>query len=126
MTSGRLRTKIDDLPEDWEKIILSVGKDGGSAVEARSAIGIGRSAWETLLADSDVFRATVEEAQTLCQVWWEANGRKLAIDGGGNATIWKFNMQNRFGWSDKQQTDHTSSDGSMTPKRIEIIAPSEE
>jgi hypothetical protein len=27
-----------------------------------------------------------------------------------------FNLKNNFGWRDKQELDHTSSDGSMTPK----------
>lgn len=35
-----------------------------------------------------------------------------------------FGLKNmgRDEWSDKQELDHTSSDGSMTPKTIEFIA----
>lgn len=113
---GRPRTTIDDLPDDWQDIIADCGQEGGSAVEMRCLLGIGRSAWDTLLEDSDEFRATVKKAEELCQVWWERQGRKMAVGADGNATVWIFNMKNRFSWHDKQQVDHTSSDSSMSPK----------
>lgn len=38
-----------------------------------------------------------------------------------------FNLKNNFGWKDRSETDHTSSDGSMTPSVIErrIIKPND-
>lgn len=44
---------------------------------------------------------------------------------GNNATGPIFALKN-FGWTDKQEIDHSSRDGSMTPSptRIEIVAPS--
>lgn len=45
------------------------------------------------------------------------------IRGDMNATICKLVLANH-GYSEKQQTDHTSSDGTMTPiTRIEIVSP---
>lgn len=32
---GRPRTTLAKLPEDWEKRMMTVAEDGGSAVEAR-------------------------------------------------------------------------------------------
>ena len=112
---GRPRTTTDDLPENWQDIMVDCGQDGGSAVEARCLLGIGESAWETLLTDSEDFRRTEKKRQALCAVWWERQGRKMAAGADGNATVWIFNMKNRFGWRDKQDVDHTSSDRSMTP-----------
>jgi hypothetical protein len=40
----------------------------------------------------------------------------------GNPTGAIFALKN-FGWSDKQEIDHRSADGSMSPTRIEIVAP---
>ena len=123
---GRPRTTVDDLPGNWREIIMDCGQDGGSAVEMRCLLGIGQSAWETLLSDSEDFRLTVKAAQDLCQVWWERHGRKMAVgDADGNATVWIFNMKNRFGWSDKQEVDHTTKGDAIgnTPTRIEIVAP---
>lgn len=124
---GRPRTTVDDLPKGWKQLVMDCGQEGGSAVEMRCLLGIGQTAWETLLADSEEFRVTVKEAQALCEVWWERRGREMAMGKDGNATVWIFNMKNRFGWRDKQEIDHTSSDGSMTPpKRIELVAPGED
>lgn len=113
---GRPRTKVKDLPKGWKNIITDCGQEGGSAVEIRCLLGIGESAWNTLLADSEDFRRTVKNAKALCEVWWERRGREMATGSDGNATVWIFNMKNRFGWHDKQAVDHTSSDGSMTPR----------
>lgn len=121
---GRPRTTVKDLPEGWEQILMDCGQDGGSAVEMRCLLGVGESAWYTLLEDSDDFRRTVKEAQALCEVWWERQGRRMTVEGSGNATVWIFNMKNRFGWRDKTEIDHQSSDGSLGPSRIELVAPS--
>ena len=117
---GRPRTTVDDLPDDWQQTMLMIGQDGGSAVEVRCELGIGISAWETLLDDSDEFRETEKQRKALCEVWWERQGRKMATGDQGNATVWIFNMKNRFGWRDKIDVDNTSSDGSMTPKPTTI------
>jgi len=85
-------------------------QDGASAVELRCILGIGESAWETLIEDDDDFRRTVKECKALCQVWWERQGRKMSCgESDGNATTWIFNMKNRFGWKDKTETEHTGS-----------------
>ena len=114
---GRPRTTVADLPEEWESMMREAAQDGASAVEIRCILGIGESAWETLIEDDADFRRTVKESKDLCQVWWERQGRKMSCgESDGNATTWIFNMKNRFGWHDKQQVDNISSDGSMSPK----------
>lgn len=110
--TGRPRTTIASLPDDWKQRMLAQAAEGASAVEIRHAIGIGRSAWETLLEDSDEFRAAEKDAKELCEVWWERSGRNLAVGGGGNSAIWIFNMKNRFGWRDKQETEVYGREGS--------------
>lgn len=121
---GRPRTTTDDLPGNWEQVLIDCGQEGGSAVEMRCLLGIGQSAWETLLEDSEHFRLTVNRAHALCAVWWERCGRGMATGADGNATVWIFNMKNRFGWRDQKDVSLTNPDGSLTPpSRIEIVAP---
>lgn len=123
---GRPRTTTNDLPEDWKQIMLDIGQEGGSAVEARCMLGISESAWRTLLEDSDEFRSTEKTRQALCEIWWERRGREMATGSDGNATVWIFNMKNRFGWRDKQDIDHSSKDGSMSPPSRIVIAAAED
>lgn len=63
---GRPRTTVAKLPKDWKKRMMAVAEGGGSAVEARVSLGIGTSAWYTLLEDSAVFHETVKEAEAVC------------------------------------------------------------
>lgn len=116
---ARPRTTLKKLPIDWRKTMKAMAADGASATETRAALGIGYSAWTTLLADSGEFRESVKEAEALCQAWWERTGRELAAKGGGNSAIWIFNMKNRFGWRDKD--DGASDDGEApAPVKVEV------
>lgn len=108
---GRPRTTLDDLPENWQEIMRDVGQEGGSIVEARCELGIGESAWGTLMEDYEEFRRTEKERKALCEVWWERQGRKMATGANGNATVWIFNMKNRFGWRDQPKEDPADSEG---------------
>lgn len=57
------------------------------------------------------FGDSIKRAFDVCRVYWE----KLALDcvylNGENekfnATVWLFNMKNRFGWRDQQSIEHT-------------------
>lgn len=114
---GRPRTTLDKLPADWKTLMRECAQEGGSEVEARCILGISETAWLTLMADSEEFRGTVKECKALCRTWWERQGRKMAAGvAEGNATVWIFNMKNRFGWRDKIDVDQSSTDGTMTPK----------
>jgi hypothetical protein len=99
---GRPRTTIDKLPHDWKEKLFAAANEGASKLEMMVAVGIGDSAWDTLQEDSEEFRLSVQRAKNLSQIWWEKKGRELTEN--GSAVTWKFNMQNRFGWSEKNDT----------------------
>lgn len=122
---ARPLTTLLKLPDNWKEVIMEASQDGASDVELRCLLGIGKQAWYTLLETNGEFSETISVCHDLCQVWWEKTGRKMATGADGNATVWVFNMKNRFGWHDKQSFDHSSADGSMSPKptRIELVAP---
>jgi hypothetical protein len=50
------------------------------------------------------------------------------LTGKGNATAAIFGLKNRVvdDWRDKRDMDHTSSDGSMSPNRIELVSPDDD
>lgn len=100
---GRPRTTVDDLPQGWQDIMKQAAQGGGSTVTIMVLLGIGHTAFETLLQDSEVFRRTVEACRLLAQNWHETVGRNMMVGANGNAVAWKFAMQNQFGWKDKNQ-----------------------
>ena len=73
------------------------------------------------------FKQAVAMGERASAAWWSKTGRTAVLGGidGFNSATWIFNMKNRFGWADKveQKQDHTSSDGSMSPTRVELVAP---
>ena len=107
---ARPRTTVAKLPKGWQKLLQEAGEQGASLTEMRKVLGIGRSAWDTLMADSPEFQAAVKDAEDASAVWWERTGRRLASEGGGNSAIWIFNMKNRFGWRDAKQDEPPKDD----------------
>lgn len=65
--------------------------------------------------DKDMFLATVKRAKQRIEMNLEQRLAGQAVTG----VI--FNLKNNFGWKDKQEVDNTSSDGSMTPKGVELV-----
>lgn len=95
---GRPRTTVDDLPENWKDVMMAEAQEGGGPTAYMVKLGIGHSALQTLLTDSEDFRSTFEACLLLQQYWWENQGRKMAAGADGNATVWSLNMTNRFNW----------------------------
>ena len=60
------------------------------------------------------FSDAKKRGQALCQIWWESKGKEGLFTGKDekfNATVWLFNMKNRFGWRDQQSIEHSGPDG---------------
>ena len=120
---GRPRTTVEDLPANWKEIMADCGQEGGSAVEVRCSLGIGESAWGTLLEDSEEFQQAEEQRQMLCQVWWEKQGRRMVVTGDGSASVWIFNMKNRFGMRDQPKDEGSENAGEPLNIQFEVADP---
>jgi hypothetical protein len=103
--------------------MLELAADGASAVELRCEVGrISVDLWDRWIREDPQYSETVKECKALCEMWWEKQGRKMAAGtADGNATVWIFNMKNRFGWKDKTETEHsgTIAFSDMTDEQIE-------
>lgn len=73
----------------------------------------------TNYANKDEFFPTIKKARAKVE---EALEQRLY---GQSVAGVIFNLKNNFDWSDKQEVAHTSPDGSMSPTRIEIVAPND-
>lgn len=103
-------------------IIIAVGEEGGSAVERCVAIGVSRATYYNWINPTNEyynedFHKAHEEAELRCEAWWEKAGRLGMVevkDGPKlNGNIYRLHMQNRFGWSEKQQQE-VKTDTSVT------------
>lgn len=126
---------------EYCEAVIEMGAQGMSQKEIARELGIYQSTFHHWLNSFPEFKAAVGIANDLAQGWWERAGRlgtfgaerlvKLGTDADGNEVVGKdFNanayslqMRNRFrkDWTDSQSVDHRSSDGSMSPRRIELV-----
>ena len=120
MSAGR-PLEVFDLPEGWHEQVLSLYEDGASDVEIKALIyemrgSFSNDLWDRWKKDEAVFSETIKAGKMLSNAWWERKGRRNLDNKEFSYTGWYMNMKNRFGWADKQEIDHYSTDGTMTPK----------
>lgn len=116
-------TKYD--PEYCQEAIDYMA-EGYSVTAFAGHIGVARSTVFKWAEEHPEFSDALKTAQAMAAMWWEDTLRTVARTGEGNASAAIFGVKNRSteDWKDKQEIDHRSPDGSMTPTRIEIVAPS--
>ena len=98
-------------------------REGYSVTAFAGHIGVARSTVFKWAEENPDFSDSLKTAQALAALWWEESLRIVARTGEGNATACIFGVKNRSteDWRDKQEVDHTSSDGSMSPPTRIII-----
>jgi len=93
---------------------------GASLTSFAGEIGVARSTINQWMEDHREFSEAVHVGKAKCAAWWEQAGRNIVMGGGGPgaSTLAVFGIKNMApeDWRDKQEHDHTSSDGTMTPK----------
>ena len=109
--SGGRPSKYD--PEYCEAVIDHMSA-GASLTSFAAEVGVARSTITEWTDTHPEFSAAVKRAKAKCAAWWELQGRTLAVNGGGNATLVIFGLKNMADedWRDKQAVEHTGPDGS--------------
>lgn len=112
-------------PEYCDAIIEHMS-EGASMTSFAAQVGVARSTIGQWMQDYPEFKEAAEAAKAKCAAWWEKVARSNAQTGDGSAALVIFGLKNMSpeDWKDKQEIDHQSSDKSMSPTRIEIVAPS--
>jgi transposase len=110
-------------PEYCDAVIAHMS-EGASLTSFAASIDVSRATINVWMQEYPEFLEAAMTAKSKCASWWEAVGRKNAVEGGGNATLVVFGLKNMAAddWRDKREVDHQSSDGTMSPTRIEIVA----
>lgn len=98
-------------------------RDGYSVTAFAGHIGVARSTVFKWAEENLEFSDALKTAQALAALWWEESLRTVARTGEGNATACIFGVKNRSReeWRDRQEVDHSSSDGTMIPPTRIII-----
>jgi len=96
-------------------------QDGYSVTAFAGHIGVARSTVFKWADEHDVFSDALKTGQAMAAMWWEDRLRQVAQTGEGNASAAIFGVKNRSSmeWKDKQEIDHSSSDGTMSPKDVD-------
>lgn len=119
MPAGR---PTDFTPELGEEILTRM-EQGLSLAASAADLNVHRQRVYEWVERHPEFSDTVKLAQAKRQLFLEK--RLLSADVGPVVTSTIFALKNAGAedWREKQEVDHTSSDGSMSPTRIELVAP---
>lgn len=123
MSAGRPSISLNDLPENWIEIMISLSEEGASIIELAVELGISRDTFYEISKREEEFSDTVKKCKDLSEAWWTRKGRKNLENKDFNYTGWYMNMKNRFGWTDKQEIDHTTKGSAISVPQINIINP---
>jgi len=113
-----------DFRPEYGDRILELMTQGLSLAASAAEVGIHRQRVYEWMERHPEFADTVKLAQVKRQLFLER--RLLSADSGPVVTSTIFALKNAGpeDWRDKQEIDHKSSDGSMTPKfEVEFIGP---
>lgn len=95
-------------------------EDGYSVTALAGHLRVARSTIYKWADEHPEFSDALNIGQSVAALWWEDRLRAVARGDEGNAAAAIFALKNRASddWRDKQEVDHRSRDGSMTPPTV--------
>lgn len=117
----KIKTASTTLGGDWKEVVIREYSEGASDSEVRAELSVTYKLWQDLLLDDTDFREVVTLGRMLSKAWWLKEGRKNLYNKGFHAFLWYKNMQNRFGWSERQTTNVDDMDSSPEDMDDEAI-----
>lgn len=111
---GRPKEWIENFPDNWYDIVISLYKEGGSDVEVKALIyewrgSLSNGLWERWIKEIPEFSETIKVGKVLSEAWWNKKGRLGLENKEFNYTGWYMNMKNRFGWKDRSEVEQNIS-----------------
>lgn len=118
MSAGRPSGYTDAMCRE----VVSLMAEGLSLTAAMAELGFHRQTaydWQEKFPE---FSDAVKLGQSKRQLFLERRLFRAEVGPVVTSTIFALKNTGTGDWRDKQELDHTSSDGSMTPARIELVA----
>lgn len=93
--------------------ILKHCEDGSSISSFAASLNVSRSTITQWGNEHPEFSSAVKAAKAKVAAWYDKTARKVAVDGGGNATICIFGLKNfdEEDFRDKVETEHSGNVG---------------
>ena len=109
MTCGKIKEKQNGRPTKYdgpyhsEEVIKYMSK-GYSKEACAGLFGISKQTFYNWASKHPEFLDAIKRGETASLLYWERTGLEGVQSGNKfNATVWIFNMKNRFGWRDKKE-----------------------
>ena len=118
MAAGRPTKYTDAMPE----ALFNAMSEGKSVTQFAAMIGVNRSTVYEWAERHQEFSDALTRGKEAGEAYWETELQSMMYSKEVNAPLVKLYFANRFNWSDKTEVDNKSTDGSMSPTRIEIVA----
>lgn len=93
---------------EYADTLLELMKEGASMEEICLELDICKQTLYTWFKKHPELLDAKKKGKTFSEGWWKREGRVNLQNKDFNSTLWYMNMKNRFGWSDKTETDITS------------------
>jgi len=114
-SGGQPKRTLDSLDSSWQDTIIGMMTNGQSKQEVKAVLNICNALHTRWMKDEPEYAETIKRGEELSQAWWEDQIRKAAIGEtkGANATLFIFNMKNKFpnDWRDKTEREVSGSIG---------------
>lgn len=107
-----MRGRPTKYSKDFCPMLVEYMSKGLSLEAFVARIGITRETLYQWVDKYPDFKHAFSIGKGASQEFWELRGIEAMRWGSSvNGTVWKFNMQNRFGWRDKKDIEHSGSGG---------------
>lgn len=94
---------------DEKRRILFLYSEGAGDAEICKALNISKEDFDERSKNDAVFRKLISFGRTIALAWWEEKLRKVSFgEEKGNPAVIKLVMQNRYGWTERSETDNKS------------------
>ena len=94
---------------DEKRRILFLYGEGAGDAEICKALNISKEDFDERSKNDAVFRKLISFGRTIALAWWEEKLRKVSFgEEKGNPAVIKLVMQNRYGWTERSETDNKS------------------
>lgn len=97
-------------PEFCDRV-RELGLEGKSKAQIAATLGVNRTTLDNWAAAHEEFLSALKDARDLALNWWETKGQDGLTADKFNATLFIFQMKNRFREDYRDQTELTGANG---------------